>query len=75
MEQRKKKRRRGLRIDIIIIFSLIIMFITFFAYMLSTSLEDVLEKERGENVIITHSQGEKNHSQSETDISESSDGW
>lgn len=54
----KKKRKGGLRVDIIAIFSLTVLLITFFAYMLNTSLEDVLEKERGENVIITHTESD-----------------
>lgn len=54
MSEKKKKRRRGLRIDIIALVSILILLITFFAYMLNTTLEDVLEKERGSSVIITH---------------------
>lgn len=52
----KKKRRGGLRVDIIAIFSVMVLLITFFAYMLNTSLEDVLAQERGEDVIITHTE-------------------
>lgn len=54
----KKKRRGGLRVDIIAIFSVMVLLITFFAYMLNTSLEDVLAQERGEDVIITHTESE-----------------
>jgi hypothetical protein len=53
---KKKKRRGGLRVDIIAVVSLMILLITFFAYILNTSLEDVLADERGENVIITHTE-------------------
>jgi hypothetical protein len=54
----KKKRKGGLRVDIIVIVSLLILIVTFFAYMLNTSLEDVLDSQRGENVIITHTESE-----------------
>lgn len=54
----KKKRKGGLRVDIIGIVSLLILLITFFAYMLNTSLEDVLAEEKGEGVIITHTESE-----------------
>lgn len=50
----KKKRKGRLRTDIIVIVSLMVMLITFFSYMLNTSLEDVLADQRGEGVIITH---------------------
>ena len=45
----QKKRKGGFRIDIILIFSVMVLLITFFAYMLNTSLEDVLTKQRGED--------------------------
>lgn len=51
---KKKKRSGRLRVDIIIIVSVMILLITFFSYMLNTSLEDVLADQRGEGVIITH---------------------
>jgi hypothetical protein len=54
----KKKRRGGLRVDIIAVVSVMILLITFFSYMLNTSLEDVLEEERGENSIITHTESD-----------------
>ncbi len=54
----KKKRKGGLRIDIIAIVSVMILLITFFAYMLSTPLEEVLEQERGKDVIITHTESQ-----------------
>lgn len=54
MAEKKKKRRRGLRVDIIALVSVLILLVTFFAYMLNTTLEDVLERERGSGVIITH---------------------
>ncbi|MCD7741253.1 MAG: hypothetical protein LUI06_03510 [Ruminococcus sp.] len=49
-----KKRKGGLRWDIVAIVSVMILLISFFAYMLNTSLEDVLDEERGSGVIITH---------------------
>ena len=51
---KKKKRSGRLRVDIIIIVSVMILLITFFSYMLNTSLEDVLAEQRGEGVVITH---------------------
>ncbi|CDA72299.1 putative uncharacterized protein [Ruminococcus sp. CAG:579] len=54
----QKKRKGGFRIDIILIFSVMVLLITFFAYMLNTSLEDVLTKQRGEGVVITHTESE-----------------
>lgn len=50
----KKKRRERMRLDIAIGLGLLVMVVTFLAYMLDTSLEDVLERERGEGAIITH---------------------
>ncbi|MCD8095677.1 MAG: hypothetical protein LUE12_06060 [Ruminococcus sp.] len=55
---KKKKRKGALRVDIIGIVSLLILLITFFSYMLNTTLEDVLDKQRGEGVIITHTESE-----------------
>lgn len=51
-----KKRKDRLRIDIILIVSVMILLATFFAYMLDTTLEEVLEDERGSGVIITHTE-------------------
>lgn len=53
-----KKHKGGLRVDIIAVFSVMVLLITFFAYMLNTSLEDVLEEERGKNAITTHTDSE-----------------
>lgn len=52
----KKRRKNALRVDIIALVSIMILLITFFSYMLNTSLEDVLDAQRGEGVIITHDQ-------------------
>lgn len=51
---KKNKKSGRLRVDIIVIVALMVLLITFFSYMLNTSLEDVLADERGEGVIITH---------------------
>ena len=51
-----KKRKDRLRIDIVLIVSVLILLVTFFAYMLDTPLEEVLEEERGSGVIITHTE-------------------
>ncbi|MCR5141268.1 MAG: hypothetical protein K6C68_01875 [Ruminococcus sp.] len=51
---KKAKRSGRLRIDIIVVVSIVILLVTFFSYMLNTSLEDVLAEQRGEGVIITH---------------------
>ena len=51
---KKTKRSGRLRIDIIVVVSIVILLVTFFSYMLNTSLEDVLAEQRGEGVIITH---------------------
>ncbi len=51
---KKKKRSGRLRVDIIVVVSIIVLLVTFFSYMLNTSLEDVLADQRGEGVIITH---------------------
>ena len=53
--KKKKKRRGRLRIEVILLVWAGVLLLTFLAYMASTSLEDVLEEERGEGVIITHS--------------------
>lgn len=51
---KKTKRSGRLRLDIIVIVSIVILLVTFFSYMLNTSLEDVLADQRGEGTIITH---------------------
>ena len=59
-ETPKRKKRRGrLRIELILLVWAVVILLTFLAYMASTSLEDVLERERGEGVIITHSTSDK----------------
>ena len=57
-DNKKKKNNGRLRVEIIAVFALLTLLATFFAYMLDTSLEDVLADERGENVIITHTDSE-----------------
>ena len=44
---KKTKRSGRLRLDIIVIVSIVILLVTFFSYMLNTSLEDVLAGESG----------------------------
>ena len=54
----KKSRRPRFRIGLALVISLFAVLITFLAYMLSTTLDEVLIKERGEGVIITHMESE-----------------
>ncbi|MCR5121238.1 MAG: hypothetical protein K6B74_02330 [Ruminococcus sp.] len=56
---RKKNKRPKYRLGSALIISLIAVIVTFFAYMLNTTLEDVLARERGEGVIITHTESER----------------
>ncbi|MBR4554382.1 MAG: hypothetical protein IKO27_02180 [Ruminococcus sp.] len=54
MEEEKKVRKRPkYRLGILIILSILIMGVTFAAYMLNTDLEETLISERGTD-IITH---------------------
>ena len=65
MAEKKKKRRNRLRVEIILLVWAAVLALTFLAYMASTSLEDVLENERGEGVIITHSSSDSSVSEEE----------
>lgn len=67
MAEKKKKRRNRLRVEIILLVWAVVLLLTFVAYMASTSLEDVLERERGEGVIITHSTSEKTDADNSTE--------
>ena len=49
----RKRKKSGFRLDIAIIIAIFILLISFCAYMLTTDLEDVLEKESGSS-IVTH---------------------
>lgn len=55
----KKTRRPRFRIGLAIVISLFAVLITFLAYMLNTTLDEVLVRERGEGVIITHTESER----------------
>ena len=52
-ENTKTKRKPRYRIGLLIIASLIVLAVTFAAYMINTSLEDTLIDERG-TAIVTH---------------------
>lgn len=58
MADGRKKKKNGVKLKIVLVFSLMVMLITFFSYMLSTTLEEVLADQRGEGVIITHTESE-----------------
>ena len=58
MPEQKKSRRPRFRLGLALFISAVAVVITFFAYMLNTTLEEVLVKERGEGVIITHTESE-----------------
>ena len=58
MPEKKKSRRPRFRLGLALFISAVAVVITFFAYMLNTTLEEVLVKERGEGVIITHTESE-----------------
>jgi hypothetical protein len=49
----KEKKKKRFRLDIALLIGLLAMLISFGAYMVNTSLEDVLEKEYGAPV-VTH---------------------
>ena len=48
-----KKKKNGYRLDIVLIVSFFVMLISFCAYMMNTTLEEVLENETGSSV-VTH---------------------
>lgn len=48
-----KKKKNGYRLDIVLIVSFFVLLISFCAYMMNTTLEDVLENETGSSV-VTH---------------------
>lgn len=52
-EAQKTKRKPKYRIGLLLIVSLLVLGVTFAAYMINTSLEDTLIDERGEP-IVTH---------------------
>lgn len=52
-ENKKAKKKNRFRLDIALILGFFVMLISFCAYMLNTSLEDVLEEEYGTS-IVTH---------------------
>ncbi len=52
------KKKSGGKLKLVAVFSVMVLLITFFSYMLSTTLEEVLADERGEGVIITHTESE-----------------
>lgn len=52
MEENQKK-KKGFRIDIVLIAGLFALLISFCAYMMNTTLEDVLKDEYGSS-IVTH---------------------
>ncbi len=53
------KNRHRIRLWIVLLIAAAAMLVTFCVYMSETTLEDVLEKERGEGVIITHTDSEE----------------
>ncbi|ADU22368.1 hypothetical protein [Ruminococcus albus] len=55
----KEKKKRRFRLDIAILIGLLAMFISYGAYMVNTSLEEVLEKEYGAPVVTHDSSSEK----------------
>ena len=48
-----KKKKNSYRLDIVLIVSFFVMLISFCAYMMNTTLEEVLENETGSSV-VTH---------------------
>lgn len=50
----KKKNKHRMRLGIVLLIACALMLVTFCIYMSETTLEDVLADERGEGVIITH---------------------
>ncbi len=53
MNDNKKEEKNGYRLDIVLIVSFFVMLISFCAYMMNTTLEEVLENETGSSV-VTH---------------------
>ncbi len=53
IEEKKSKKKKSFRLDIALILGFFILLVSFCAYMLNTSLEDVLEEEYGTS-IVTH---------------------
>ncbi len=51
--EKKEKRKGRFRLDIALIISFFILLISFSAYMINTTLEDVL-KEESDTPIVTH---------------------
>ncbi len=51
--EEKQKKKKGFRIDIVLIAGLFVLLISFCAYMMNTTLEDVLKDEYGSS-IVTH---------------------
>jgi len=52
-ENKKVKKKNRFRLDIALILGFFVMLVSFCAYMLNTSLEDVLEEEYSTS-IVTH---------------------
>ena len=50
---KRKKADEKFHTAIVVVVSLFVMLISFFAYMINTSLEEVLEKEYG-SAVVTH---------------------
>lgn len=55
---RKKKKKRLFRLDIAVFIGLLIMLISLGSYMLSTTLEEVLEEEYGAPIVTHEESGE-----------------
>ena len=53
MAKKKNKRKLEYRIDLVALAALFVLIVTFCAYMMNTSITDVISEERGESV-ITH---------------------
>ena len=51
-------KKHRMRLWMVLLIACGIMLVTFCVYMSETTLEDVLTKERGEGVIITHTESE-----------------
>ncbi|WP_295210566.1 hypothetical protein [Ruminococcus sp.] len=52
-ENKDNKKKKGFRIDLVLIVSFFVLLISFCAYMMNTTLEDVVKEETGKPV-ITH---------------------
>ena len=52
-----KKKKNGYRLDIVLIVSFFVMLISFCAYMMNTTLEEVLENETGSSVVTQQFSG------------------